>query len=217
MPQINNPVIHKYKLAFFCIPKCANSSVKQSLRIALKPDPYAKVSKKNLRKVIRQTGEPFEYKNKYAISEYDYLTICIVRNPYERTISTWMHKITHNPKGSPQWAGLGFWAGMSFEDYVKHINKISDEKADVHFKSQSSIIAIDNKIVPRYVFGFEDLPECWTKIQYLVYSWCGLELPDMPHYNASNGGRPNLDEMPKIKNLILRRYKDDFDLLGYKK
>lgn len=200
------------------MPKCANSSTKQTIRVYLRPDLFSLNKKKNIRPTIRKYGEPFVYEDKYQISKHsDYLTICIIRNPYERTISTWAHKITHNPKGKVQWPNLGFWAGMTFEEYVAHINKISDEKADIHFKSQAYLSSIGNELIPQYIFRFEDLPYCWKKIQYLVYSWCGMELPDMPHYNPSKEKRPDLDKMPRIKEVIYQRYKNDFKILGYNK
>lgn len=220
MPQINNPVLHNHKVAFFCIPKCANSSTKQTIRLALRPDIFD-VPERDIEKVIKTHGEPFVYKDKYAIREYrdkGYLTICLVRNPYERTISTWAHKITHNPNGKIQWSNLGFWAGMTFEEYVDHINKIPDEEADIHFQSQSHLISINNELVPEYIFHFEDLPQAWQDIKSKVYNFCGLHLNNLPKFNSSDKTkRPSLNNFPRIKEMIYYRYFDNFRLLRYKK
>ena len=214
MPQINNPVLHRHKLAFFCMPKCANSSVKQSIRVTLRPDIFKLDRKSEIRNLIKKHGEPFDYEDQYQIDKYkDYLKIGIIRNPFERTISTWAHKINNRP----QWPNLGFWPNMAFEEYVKHISTIPDSKADIHFKSQTSLIAIENRIVPENIFLFEDFPGCWKEIQKMVFAWCGLKLPDMPHYNQSKKTRPDLNKMPELKNLIIERYKKDFELLGYSK
>ncbi len=190
MPQINNLIITEERIAFFCIPKCANASVKQ---------------------VFHKTFGKLRYWPKERILRlHGYLTIAIVRDPFERAISTWAHKILElGPEEGRFRYGEWFTLGMTFQEYCETVDLIPDVDIDVHFQSQAHLIALDGHTIPDYVFRFESLPDSWSKIQDFVLRHCNAPLPSLPQRNAVDIDRWSLRADIRCRELIDARYPAD--------
>ena len=193
MPQINNLVITEERIAFFCIPKCANASVKQ---------------------VFHETFGQLRYLSKERIRGLDgYLTIAIVRDPFERAISTWAHKILElGPEEDRFRYDEWFTLGMTFPQYCETVAEIPDSGIDVHFQSQAHLIAVKGVTVPEYVYRFESLPDSWSNIQDLVLRHCYAPLPSLPQMNATAIDRWPLRADLRCRELINRRYAADYQI-----
>ena len=191
MPQINNLVIIRERIVFFCIPKCANASVKQ---------------------VFHETFGELRYWPKERIRDLDgYLTIAIVRDPFERAISTWAHKILElGPEEDRFRYGEWFQLGMTFREYCETVAVLPDPDIDVHFQSQAHLIALERHTIPDYVYRFESLPDSWFNIQDLVLRHCYAPLPSLPQMNSTTIDRWPLRADLRCRELINRRYVADY-------
>jgi hypothetical protein len=193
VPQINNLVIVRERIAFFCIPKCANASVKQ---------------------VFHETFGQLRYWSKERIRDLDgYLTMAIVRDPFERAISTWAHKILElGPEEDHFRYGKWFELGMTFLQFCETVAEIPDPDIDVHFQSQAHLIAMEGHTIPEYVYRFESLLNSWSNIQDLVLRHCYAPLPSLPHLNATEINRWPLRANLRCRELINRRYGADYQI-----
>ena len=193
MPQINNLIITEERIAFFCIPKCANASVKH---------------------VFHKTFGKLRYWPKERILRlHGYLTLAIVRDPFERAISTWAHKILELGSEEQRFRyGEWFTLGMTFLQYCERVAEIPDADIDVHFQSQAHMITVERHTVPDHVFRFESLPNSWAKIQNLVARHCLTALPDLPKMNAITVDRDPLRVDLRCRELIGARYTADYGI-----
>ena len=180
MPDPNNVILRDYSLAVFCIPKCGNTAVKYALAWSAGIDTsWFKVS----RDIHLPTGV-FEYGSKFAIDKCDgFLSVGTIRNPWIRVASCYIDKVILGR------AGMVFAGGKpnSFAEFVDFIHDTPDEKANLHFRSQWSELAIsDAEIVPDYLMQFEYINEDWKEFQKMAFRWSGFVVADLPEQPTAN-------------------------------
>jgi hypothetical protein len=195
MPDPNNIVLHDHKLVFMCIPKAANTSIKNAIQksLGMKGDP-------------NQLGK-FDIWDKYQIHSSDYFSIAFVRNPIDRLVSCYKDKVIR--KHFPAFEKHGIDHGMDFESFVEIVVSTPDIKADQHFRSQAHELLIDDEIVPDYIGNVENIYNDWQTVKTLCPT---LNLPDLPFDNVS-GFDISIDDT--IKDKIYKRYKRDFEIFNY--
>jgi Sulfotransferase family len=145
-------------------------------------------------------------------------TFAFVRNPFDRIVSCYRHKIVHNDDRPYHYADHFFDlpANMSFAEFVQRLSAIPDRLAERHFKSQASALFENGKPLANQIGRFENLREDWRKLA-LQYHFD----PELVHYNDSKikagvlrDFRAYYDE--RLVELVYRRYKHDVELLGYR-
>lgn len=150
-------LLHPNKAIYVPIPKVACSSFKVICKeIALK---------NNETELPYPMAHPSDFTGRYS----HYFKFCFVRNPWDRIVSLYSNKVLDTPITKGTFInGLEkclakypvFYAGMSFDQFVRSICAIPDKKADVHFRSQYTFIAGRKNHIPMDFIGkFEQLEE----------------------------------------------------------
>lgn len=210
MPDPNNIIFPDLKLAFMCIPKNANSSIKRALCEAFDiPTP------KN-----EHDPKLFLYTNKqWILAQKDWLKIAVVRNPLDRVVSCYRQKVVH-----PERLHSGFlkykwikWK-MPFVEFIKRLCDTQDWLSDQHWRSQTYDLFYKEKPVYNYQVRFENLKEEWPVLVKDVENHCGLKLPNkLGTKNKTSDKIPYPKFNKQIENKIYKRYLNDFLMLGYRK
>ena len=198
MAKPNVFVVEDYKLVMLGVPKCGQTSVKRAF---VGKDVYN----------VHDRGN-FNYLNFDEVEAYrekGYLTVTIVRNPYDRLFSFWKQKIL-KPNKFVRGASKPFYTGMPFTDVVREVCNTCDSASDVHFKSQVEQISFNGRF-PEFIGRLENFQDDWNVISGLL----GKTLPELPYENRTDYHK---DEWTKaLKNKVYTRYQRDFRILGYDK
>jgi hypothetical protein len=210
----------KYKLIYFSVPKAACTSIKTAL-----------LSLEGIENTTGQLGfvhskdAPFtwvRYKERARIfEEYpDYFKFAFVRNPWDRLVSFYSDKIVERTQRYGEliddYINLGFSKDMDFETCVRHICNIDDEKADIHFRSQHTLI-LANKNIDRldFIGHFETICEDWLKLKQMLPHATASVLDDLKHLHISSHDNFKKYYSQEFWDLVAERYRDDIALFGY--
>ena len=138
----------------------------------------------------------------------DYFKFGFVRNPWERVVSCYSHKIVDTVLGKPLILDPRLKHNMSFEDFVDYIMENKKEKeADIHIRSQWCFVDECD-----FVGRFERINED------LAYVLAVLRLPLYPlkKKNAIPREKPWRDYYTEETfNKVAERYKKDIKLFDY--
>ena len=181
MPDPNNVLLHDRKLAFMCIPKAGNTSIKLALMewYGLRGDPH---------RVFKCCEVP-----------KGYFAIAFVRHPYSRLLSCYADKILKN--WMPSLDRFGMSEGMGLQDFIDAVCATPDKVATgsgQHFRSQ--YYDLQNR--PNITGRVERFKTDWRRVQRLLPG-----LPDLGHHNAI---QHDLTLTPDQKHQIDRRYAADW-------
>lgn len=186
----------KYGAIYFRINKVASTSIKSSLlKLGFKIKNSRDPKKLDLKK----------YKIKFAF----------VRNPYDRLVSCYRDKIR-----SPSEFGViaadhkRLYEDMPFNEFVRKVHKIPDNKADKHFKSQHCFVTNSKgKLIPNFIGKFENLDEDFKKIMNRLQVENPPALPQKNKSKRAKDYRKYYDD--ETKRLVEQRYKKDLELFNY--
>lgn len=222
----------EYKAVYFPIPKVANSSF-----LSLSADILDKHIPNQYK---NENWKPYSFRNNEArifLKENDIIinnkrfmnlkpstfSFSFVRNPLDRLSSCYNNKLAKekiNDKhfidgvAIPLARFKSFYAGMPFSEFVEVVNEISDEEADMHFKSQHKFLTnMQGDIVVDYIGKFENLEEEFKKIK------SQLKLPNdinLPHLLKSSNNNFMDYYDAKTKAIALKRYEKDIQMFDYK-
>jgi dermatan 4-sulfotransferase 1 len=112
----------------------------------------------------------------------DAYVFTVVRNPFDRLASCWRNKVLEQdetPLGRP------FRRGMTFPEFVAVAAGVPDRRADVHVRSQTSLLFDGGRPPSLDVFRLETLNEDWPR---LAAAWAarGMDLgPARAHVAAT--------------------------------
>jgi len=150
--------------------------------------------------------------------EKQYFKFAFVRNPYARIVSCYRNKVLLKEEQLSSIDGYPFYcikANISFEKFVKKIVRIPDFLADIHFKSQYSVLYQRGQLLTDYLGKVENIEQDWKKLA----QWYGLEA-NLVHSNNSTEKESvyrdyKLYYTQELAELVYQRYRQDFELLGY--
>lgn len=130
-----------------------------------------------------------------------YYKFAVVRNPYDRLISTYRYL-----------QGLG---DISFGQFVARIPKASHRKMVRFYAPQAAYLCKQNQVIVDQIIPFEDLKTGVAEMAAKVFG----EARALPKRNVSERQRDlSRDDIgPKVRDAIYTMYRRDFDLLGYHK
>lgn len=198
MPDPNNIIMPEIKVIGMLIPKVANEAMKYALIQLLEID-------KNI-----HPSRAFETCNK-KVETYNFWVFSFVRNPFDRLVSCWAQKTQCSKDRFHRAFGrFGIYPKISFENFVKIIINIPDEKSDQHWRSQTHEIMIGDRIIPDFVGRFENIEEDWKVVQQKIPG-----LPILPHINRCKHKPYRKYYSPKLRDQVAERYKRDIEVLGY--
>jgi hypothetical protein len=142
-----------------------------------------------------------------------------VRNPWDRLVSCYMSKIVRQGPGlrMGNYGDVALRDDMTFRDFAEAVCQISDDEANVHFRSQHVFVCDDSpgrKILADFVGRFEDLEKDFSyvtkttgiraKLPHVVST---AEFKDSPSY------RDFYDE--RLARMVGERYREDAEIFGY--
>ena len=192
--------VNDLKLIYIPIPKVANRSIKEVL--AQKLGMSGKLSahkykwhKISLNKVLLHSSFSFAF----------------VRNPLDRLISCYVHKIEMNDIKKNLWKyGDLVSQDMSFEDFANFVCQTPDSIADRHFKSQYQFLYQKEQLIVDYIGKFETIQKDWDQLAIK------FNLGQLNHANKSL--RVEIDKYytKELAEKVAKHYKKDIELFGYK-
>lgn len=164
---------------YFKVPKAAGSSIKYAI------------------------GELY---STYRLRKGDKFGFTFVRNPYDRLVSFYENKINRD-RVKWRFRYPRIYPRMPFEEFVRVITCIPDSRADIHFRSQDSLVPVDVD----FVGYFEDLQQDFSKLCKYINKPCKkLEI-----VNKTKHTHFSQYYTQDLKKIVERRYRKDFERFGY--
>ncbi len=215
-PDTFEIISDRYKFIYFPLPKVACSSLKTVFANLMEIKPEKDIHKTNFLQV-----------NRIDIKKYpNYFKFCFVRNPWDRILSCYLNKIGKDPNVNNEWFRNGvhrefvrmygddiFRGGMSFEEFVNAIGKISDSQANEHFRSQYiSLTDSNGNLIPDFIGKFENLEQDFEKICEKI-NVGPIKLPHL--MKTDHRDYKNYYNM-RTKEIVAKRFKEDIELFSYK-
>lgn len=214
-------VIHPWKLAYFRIPKAANSSIKHVFARALDLAKQEGVSQTSDRYWLSQDPDVVEILSvKEFVQrgyEHRYFSFSVVRDPVDRVFSCYRNKFLRNAELSDSLASRGFTQSMDFADFVDHLCTISDRDADVHLMPQSYILSYKRRVRAKTIITLPELAQRWRIIQDYVRDNSGVRLDDLPIINSTDSVDGEISHNSKVIDKLKRRYRRDYALLPFER
>ncbi len=215
-PENRGIISIEKRFIFFYIPKVASTTIKKALAKTL----FDKIV--DARVHTFWFDEVIDVKN----GDYpDYFKFTFVRNPWDRIVSCYSDKILHEDVTNYKYKNGVFrryirkyknlfYRGMPFEEFVKVISRIPDNRADRHFRSQRSFITDKNdNILVDFIGRFEKLPKD------LAFLSKKADLKDIPFFHENKSKREKDYRMmytEETRRLVAERYKNDIELFDYR-
>jgi len=140
-------ISESHKVAYVRIPKCASSSITAGLGDSRFFDK------------INPNYDDGSFSVDEFLSMDGYYSFCFVRNPFDRIKSCWQNRVAEHRKISN--SGL---IGLTFGDFLEKIVDIPDEEADQHFRSLTSFVYRDGKLITDFVGKVENINDDWSKV-----------------------------------------------------
>jgi len=185
---------NQYKLNYWAIPKCANTSIKSALLNKIRKNTYHQN-----KWVHKNRNNPWlEFEE--AINN-NFINFTVTRNPYDRFLSLYKHFGVLEPFAELKNKKI------NLDYFVNFIcNEYGDDKTcNYHVRQQIFYISDQNlKICVDDVYKLENIDNFWKK-----YS--------LPKVVVNKSKTNDFSLTNSQKELIYQRYKKDFILLGYKK
>lgn len=211
---------HRYKLAYFPIPKVASSTIKRLFAVLdgrpAEGNPHFDLD--------LDYGRARDLRQTYA----DYHTFTIVRNPWDRLVSCYTDKIA-GLSSDPDFAGRHdihsgflrynrlsgrriFSKSMSFAEFVGAVSWIPDLVADEHFRSQYRMFtAPSGQSLAQTILRFEDFPD---SLDELLSQHGAPPLRDTRRNSTARLTYATYYDN-RLKRKVARRYRRDINQLGY--
>lgn len=134
-----------------------------------------------------------------------------VRNPLDRLHSSYVNKIldVREHRGHNIFWNHDITLDMPFEDFVRRVAEIPDDRIDRHLRSQHTCLADSQELITDYIGKFEQLSADWEPIARR------LGMPLIPHQNRSSRDTASYPYDPETARIAADRYQRDIELLGY--
>lgn len=204
-------VWHDPKIIYVAIPKVANSAVKSVLLQSYVKDRYW--ADPHGKHIGYDEASPEEIQREYP----DYLTFTVVRNPFDRFVSFWADKIV----GAGWYERLkndGFSIGSSFEDTALAAASTRDARTDAHIRSQHlRLQGPEGSLIPDLVLRFEHLAHDWEMLRSIVSHRTKKPLKPLEPRRATPHRPWHEYYTKKAERAVTKRYRRDFEMLGYPK
>jgi len=191
-------------LIYLPIPKVASQSIKTSLaskiNLSLEGVPHVHVADWN-----------YIGKQEVAKLKEENFTFSFVRNPLDRLVSCFRHKL--QPGKDPYFVlwkyGRQVSLQMSFKEFAEFVIRKPDYLSDQHFRSQHTFIFDNHENLADKIFHFESLTDSWNSLAE-TYA-----LPSLPHLNKTNSKSYLKYYDVALAEKVIKRYQKDTELLGY--
>ena len=211
MPDPNNIWFPDERIAFLCVPKCANTSLKVAICHAwgLKEADYPGMNHW-MNQLCEERGAIRIASRAMLLKSSDSLRIALVRHPFARLASYIRDKVWRDHVTA---ARIGIGRASSLEAIVSAILATDPQRCDHHYRAMAELLTLDGELIPDLLIRLEDLATGWPQIRQTVALWCGRDLGELPHVNVSAG--PPITFTPGQSERLGERYRDDLALFHY--
>ena len=200
------------------VPKVANSSIKAALcrLLSTPPQEGVRTTSDGFWRTGTQ-GETSMLSNHEArMCRGTHFSFSFVRNPFDRLVSAYNNKILELDEVPGPMQKMGLTHAMPFNDFLDVVADTSDEALDVHLLPQSSILCLDQQLIPSFVGRMETMTEDWKRLKHQLRRE-GLPNPgNLPQKNVRRGDNhrdvPIYFNDPGLVRIAMQRYSLDFDL-----
>jgi hypothetical protein len=151
-------------------------------------------------------------------------SFAFVRNPWDRLVSCYRDKIGGEVDGYTYFTirpGVAnclarfdvFFAGMSFDEFVRAVASIPDEDADAHFRSQHTFVTDDEgRLAVDFVGRYERLAEDFRVVERRI----GLPELALPRLQAARvAARYPAFYTAETQRIAADRYGRDLEMFGH--
>lgn len=214
------PISHAHRCSFIHILKTGGTSIERALGMRGR-------NKKENRELLYGRIESNDLKRHALLSGYlqhitmadihalhperpfaDYFSFSIVRNPWDRLVSTYLNKDGHLLR-TARARGIEL-EGLTFDDYVR----ATSELRHAHLRQQHEYLVDEHgKLAVDYVGRFESLVAAFAEI-------CRqLGIRKVLSHEKRSSRRKSKDHRsyysPETKKIVEKRYARDIELFGY--
>ena len=205
----------KPKIAYFRVPKAANSSTRTLLA-----QTYGMTVKDGLR-----PGNDLFWVDRHeacslTLGQFNKLrkttdlwSFSIVRHPVTRLYSCWNNKVQENPTLSPSFLKMGVTSGMDFATFVARVAAGSDANSDIHVQSMSSILTSRGRLLPDFIGRVETIDTDWEVVRDEIKRRSGITAGPMLRRNVR--GKTDLSIVDSLAKSTLKqieaRYSEDYE------
>lgn len=209
----------KVGLAYFRVPKAANSSIRYRL--------VASYNLGNDDETLRPNKDRFWTKlpsdEATSLTLDDYAnrpdtrstwSFTMVRHPVTRLYSCWNNKVIENGNLSRDMQAMGIQVGMSFAEFVARVEATPDEDCDVHIRQQVCFLRHNGRLLPDFIGRLERGRQDWLHIRHETHMRTGRDIGSLPKRNVRLSQDITIDQIVPAE-LIARietRYADDMAL-----
>ena len=138
-----------------------------------------------------------------------------VRNPFDRLVSAYNNKLIELEQVPGPMQAMGLRRFMPFRDFLEVIASSSDEQLDVHLLPQSSILCLNEQIIPNFVGHLETMVQDWQELQQQLRREGLPLLGPLPEKNVRRGANPHdmphYFEDPGLVRIVAKRYQGDLE------
>jgi dermatan 4-sulfotransferase 1 len=197
------------------VPKVANSSIKASLSRLLTQNPEQGLRTTSDAFWSKATkGETCMVNNHTArMCRGTHFCFSFVRNPFDRLVSAYNNKILELDEVPAPMQAMGLWRGMPFAQFLERVNSTPDQEIDIHLLPQTSILCLDEQIIPGFIGRIEHMNQDWKALQQQLQREGLPSLGDLPQKNRRRAeDRTDVSQYfhdSGLKNLVLQRYEQD--------
>ena len=195
---------HHHKYIFIHIPKCAGTSIENTLSGAA----YVKWDERN--KIWVQHATANQIKRLYCQNYEDYFSFTFVRNPWGRAISDYF------------WIKKNLKIEDSFKNYLLLENKFNTPRFSYphlhktgrgdHVLPQSDFILDSNREqMVNYIGRFENIQQDFDTICDKI----GIPRQELPHNNKTNHKRYVEYYDEETRQIVAEKYAKDIEYFGY--
>jgi hypothetical protein len=220
--DINTHISLKYGYVYFQVSKAASSTVKYYLQL---------IEVKNTGRVVLDVNNrnlsphiwPSQLKQSHFLSlmnKDSFKKVAFVRNPYERVLSCYLHRIKKACDSPSSKSFYRFTKGrygfdVSFPDFVRVISSQSTKEQDSHWRVQSDEIYYDKFKKFDFIGKFERLNEDLPRLIRLL-ARDEIEVTENMSPEVTNADSKLHDYYTaELRSLIYQRYRVDFENFGY--
>lgn len=205
----------KAKIAYFRVPKAANSSTRTLL---------AQTFGLAVQNGVRPGNDMFWVDRDEATSltlnrfcklrkNTDIWSFSFVRHPVTRLYSCWNNKVLENPTLSPSFLKMGITSGMKFAEFVDRVAKHTDANSDIHVQSMSSVMTSQGKLLPDFIGRVETIDTDWDVVRDQIKRRSGITAGPMLRRNMR--GKTDLSIVDSLNKTTLKqieiRYSEDYE------
>ena len=212
VPDPNNIFFPTERIAFLCVPKAANTSLKIAICRAwgLRQAKWPGMNHW-MNQLCFDRGAVRIASLATLLELSDCLRIALVRHPFARVASYIRDKVWRNHVTAER---IGVGADSSIEQIVSAILETDPQVCDHHYRAMAQLLTVGEYLIPDVVVRLEDIDSGWPQIRRAVALWCGRDLGAFPQANITGG--PEILFSPSQAERLTRRYGEDLARFGYR-